>query len=134
MHCGTCNWHDEIKLKKVYCLFHDRWFDINYTCENFIDYSYLNREERSRRATEARKRVEAQAKDEQEKQEAERRAQDSKLHAEEIARINRKHEDKLHQMRMKFDKKMWWNTLWWQIILAVISAGLGFGAAWFLKK
>jgi ABC-type sugar transport system permease subunit len=131
--CGSCNWHDEIKQKRTYCLFYDRWLDVNQKCENFVEYSYINREERSRRASEARERVDAKEREEREKQEAERRAQEDKRHAEEIARLNREHAEELQQMRMKFDTRMWWQTLWWQFILALISAGLGFLAGWFLK-
>jgi len=131
--CGHCNWHDEIQLKKTYCLIDDQWYDVSYHCKNFIEYSYMNREERSRRASEARKRLEAKEKEEREKQEAEKRSQEDKRHAEEIARLNREHAEELQQIRMKFDKTMWWQTLWWQFTLAIISAGLGFLAGWLLR-
>ena len=124
--CGHCNWHDEIKQNKVYCLFYDQWIDKNFPCENFVEYSYLNREERSRRASEARIKIEAKKREEKERQEAEKRAQEGQRHAEEIAHLNRKHAKKLLQMRMKLDRKMWWQTLWWQFLLAFISSGLGF--------
>jgi len=123
--CGNCNWHDEIKQKRTYCLFYDGWSDINYTCENFVKYSNMNREERSRRASEARERLETKEREEREKQEGERRAQEEQRHAEEIARLNRNHTTELQQTRMTFDKKLWRASWWWQLILVVIGTVLG---------
>jgi len=130
--CGNCNWHDEIKQKETYCLIDDRWYDIRHSCANFVRYSSMNREERSERARALRERLEAKAKEQRDKREAEIRKQEEKKFTEELARREREHAEELTMMRMKFDKRMWWQTLWWQFTLAFISAGLGFLVGWLL--
>ena len=132
MNCGHCNWHDEIKLKDTYCLIDDLWHRVSHSCTNFVRYSSMNREERSERARTFREGLEAKAKEQRDKQEAEIRAQEEKKFTGELAQKDREHAEELAEIRMKFDKRMWWQTLWWQFLLAFISAGLGFLAGWLL--
>ena len=131
--CGNCNWHDEIQQKKTYCLIDDQWYDVSHSCENFLKYSYINREDRAERAREFRKRLESGAREQREKEEATVKEQREREFAGELARKDREHASELQQVRMTFDKKLWRASWWWQLILIVVSAGLGFLGAWILK-
>jgi len=145
--CGNCNWHDEIQQGKTYCLVDNQWYDLSYSCKTFIGYSQLNREARSRRASEIRQRLETEDKELRDEQEAESRAQKdrefaekmaqkdrehteeiariNRKHAEEIARINREHDEKLQQKGMAFERRQRRTSFWRQVVLAVFSASLG---------
>lgn len=147
--CGNCNWHDEVKEKRTYCLIDDQWYDVSHSCENFVKYSYMNREERSNRAIAFRKRLEDEAKGKREKEEAvikeqrerefaeqlkrkdrehaEEIARKNREHAAELARLGRKHDADMTSMKMAHSKKLWRASFWWQLILVIISAGLGVG-------
>lgn len=142
--CGNCNWHDEIKQKETYCLIDDRWVGVNHTCNNFVKYSHINKEERAERARAFREKIYLADKEKREKEESKEReqrerefteelGQKDREHAANMAEKDREHASELQQVRMMFDKKLWRASWWWQIILIVVSGGLGFLAAWILN-
>ena len=141
--CGNCNWHDEIQQKKTYCLIDDQWKPVFMTCDNFVKYTSMNQEERGKRARAFRDRLDVKWKEKREREFAEELAHKDREHKDELAKKEKEHKDelarkesdhadKLQQDKMKFEKRLWWQTAWFQIGLALISAGLGFVAGWLL--
>ena len=59
------------------------------------------------------------------RKEAKEAEQRQREFAEKMAEKDMQHEKGLQQMRMKFDKRLWRASWWWQLILIIVSAGLG---------
>jgi hypothetical protein len=103
--CGSCDYQGRVEQKRAECRIDFKWHERPHFCGDFKDY-VQGKSNGTRLA-------EAQA------VRAERRA--LKLAA------------GLQKERMEFETKMWRQTLLWQFILTLMSAGLGFLVGWLLK-
>ncbi len=102
--CGSCDYQGKVEEERAECRVDFKWHESPHFCDDFKEYV-------------------------QDKSNGERVAEAQAVRAERRA-LNLA--AGLQRERMKFEKKMWWQTLWWQFILAFISAGLGFLLGWLL--
>ena len=93
--CGNCNWHDEIQLKKTFCLLDKQWYDVSHSCENFVKYSYINREARIKLASDHRKILDDEKREQREREHNEKLAKAQREHEAELAQIQREHADEM---------------------------------------
>ncbi len=121
--CGNCDHYHYLKQRKVDCIVDGELHDTGNSCDDYKKrVTGKSLEARQKESLEVRRRKEAK--------EAEQRQREF---AEKMAEKDMQHEKELQQMRMKFDKRLWRASWWWQLILIVVSAGLGCLAAWILK-
>lgn len=134
--CGSCDHQGDINhpQKKVECLIDGEWHERGYACEDFKEYVQgKTSEERISEARDIRRRKDAKAAEQREIEFAEKMAQKDREHDAQSAQLKMKHDAELQKEKMKHDKKLWWATVRWQLILAFVSAVLGFGVGWILK-
>jgi len=113
--CGNCDHYQYIKHGKIECLVDGKLHDTGDSCDDYktrIPSKSIT--VRSEEALEVKRSKKAK--------EAEQRQREF---AEKTAEKGMQHEKELQQMRMKFDKRLWRASWWWQLILIVVSAGLG---------
>ena len=122
-HCGNCDHYHYGKEGKIECFVDGEWHDSGDSCDDYKKrVTSKPLEARQTEALEVRRIKEAKA--------AEQRKREFD---EKMAEKDMQHEKGLQQMRIKFDKRLWRASWWWQLILIVVSAGLGCLAAWILK-
>ena len=66
--CGHCNFQGDLKQKRVLCLFDNEWHDVNYSCEQWIEYSSsMPRHERLEWAKGIRARYDSEKREDEDK-------------------------------------------------------------------
>ena len=114
--CGHCDYHEGVRPGEIECLVFSAWFDKNHSCEQFKEYSHSKTLEiRAAEALYVKKALDAKASAKSEQEFAERMAQK-----------DRDHDDELQRQRMAFDKRLWRASWWWQALLVIGGAVLGF--------
>jgi hypothetical protein len=122
--CGNCDYQGGVTRESAECLIDGKLHPRGYTCQDFKDYVHdKNLDVRLTQAIEKRKEREAST--------SERR---ERAFVEKMAQQDREHDAKLQQDRMRFDKRLWRASWWWQSILVVVGAILGFIAGLLLKS
>jgi hypothetical protein len=122
--CGSCDYQGSVEQQRVECRVDNKWHERGYTCPDFKDYdSNKNQSERLAQALEKRKERVAKATE-----------QGERKFVEKMAQKNREHDAGLQQERMAFDRRQWTASWWWQSILVVVGAILGFIAGLLLKS
>ncbi|TET66051.1 MAG: hypothetical protein E3J56_15000 [Candidatus Aminicenantes bacterium] len=114
-HCGNCDHYHHLKQGKVDCIVDSKLHDTGDSCDDYkTRIPSKSSTVRSEEGLEVRRSREAKAAEQRDREFAEREAEKDRQHAKELL-----------QTRMKFDKRLWRATWWWQLILVVIGAGLG---------
>ena len=121
--CGHCDHHLGVRSGKIECLVYSDWFDKNNSCEHFKEYSHSKTLEiRAAEALYVKKTIDARVSKLSKQEFAERMAQKESDHDEDLQR-----------QRMKFDKNLLRASWWWQTLLVVLGAALGYGASMLLR-
>jgi hypothetical protein len=118
--CGNCDYQGGIDPQgRVECRVDGLWHPRGQRCEDFKDYvQSKNESERVIQAVEKRR---------------ERNEQREREFAEKMVQRDREHATALQHERMRFDKRLWMASWWWQIGLVIISALVGFGLGRLIK-
>jgi len=100
-HCGGCDYHILVRQGLFECRIDGERHERGYHCKHFKTHDpRKSSEDRQTDVIGKRREIEAQK--------------------------DREHAIELAQTRMTFDKKLWRASWWWQLILVVIGAVLGF--------
>ena len=114
-HCGNCDHYHYGKQEKIECFVDGKWHETGDSCDDYKKrVTGKTLEARLTEALEIRRIKEAKAAEQRKREFDKREAEKDRQHAKELL-----------QMRMKFDKRLWRASWWWQLILVVIGAGLG---------
>jgi hypothetical protein len=114
--CGSCDYQGRVEQKRAECRVDGKWHDRGYICEDFKEYVQgKNTEERISEAREIIRNREAREAERSRREFEEKKAQKDRNHAAELLRL-----------RIDSDKKQWKASLWWQGLLVLIGAILGF--------
>jgi len=115
-HCGNCDHYHYGKPGKIECFVDGNWHETGDSCDDY-------KKRVTSKPLEARLTESLEVKRSKEEKEAEQR---NREFAEKEAEKDRQHAKELQQERINFDKKLWRASWWWQLILVVIGAVLGF--------
>jgi len=99
--CASCDYQGRVEQKRAECRIDGEWHKRGFICDDFKEYV-------------------------QGKSNEERLAQAFEIRRERGAKKEREHAEELQRIRMEFDKKLWRTRWWWQLILVIIGAVLGF--------